>query len=666
MIGRTLLSLILLTVLTAPFFSFAQSSNGLLRDGVLSCHAGAHGLDVATLTAIGGVYVPVNDAAVTLNTGYLVYKECVLDGATKKAAEAAASQIVRSALRWFNTADNGNSQFIRDQVAQRLEYSDKARAEALKQYNLQNMCNPYRNVVRRNSAAAYMKRTRDPNNSYSCTVAKEDVSKMRAMTENGDFASGSFKVFFDVILNPQNQVFFAQEYYEERARELERRALANFTEEALWGSGTLSVKKDVTSPTATGENRVHQEIITPGFLISNLVTQSAQSGFRQLENADEIDQIVGALFAGITSQILTNVNGLKGLTESQLGKAPYLDQLVAESNAGVRDAATGAGITVLTSALAVEQAYNKSKKDSKALLESAAAQLRRAEERCWDLLIPKVREYAQKVACSTSGDPPTTSCVQPAELRISTSTQRIKDGIIAVALDAGANIANGALYTMSIPETAIVKSGSVQIRASETKQFDEETNLGIPVAGGLTPGAGGSVTLAIGEEEPFSGGTLGFTLVSGKTLPLGEVRFALTPIPPFTQAAISLVVRIVQQFAEEIIEAKITPLLTGIEEQIERSNRGLSELEQIARDLQGSATVTAQRIALERLDALVGQDLLHSPYDVKDAEGQREALQGSMNLLVEDTVEEWSTGSGWCNIENEDVVRQWYERWRVQ
>lgn len=665
MIARVILSLALLITLGAPSISLAQNS-GLSGDGVFSCHAGAYGLDVATLSAIGGVYVPVNDAAVTLNTGYLVYKECVLDGATKKIAEAAASQIVRAVLRWFNTADNGNSQFIRDQRAQALEPVDKEFAEFLKQYNFQNMCSPYRAEVRRNAAASYMKRTRDPNSNYSCTVENADVDKMRAMAEKGDFTAGSFKIFFEMVMNPQNQMFFAQEYYEQKARQLEHLRLLEHTEEALWGRGSLSVKKDVSSPTATGENRVHQEIITPGFLISDLVTQAAQSGFRQLENADEIDQIVGALFSGITSQILTSVSGLKGLTESQLGKPPYLDQLVTESNAGVRDAAAGAGIQVITSALAVEQAYNKSKKDSKALLESAAAQLRRAEERCWDLLIPKVREYAQQVACSTSGDPPTTSCVQPAELRISTSTQRIKDGVVALAIPEGSTISGGAVYTLDVPETATIKSGSAQIRASETTQFDADTNIGVPAGGALTPGSGGSVTLALNEKEPFSGGTLTFTLVSGKTLPLGEVRFALTPVAPFAQAAVSLVVRVVQQFAEEVIEAKITPLLTGIEEQIERSNKGLAELEQIARDLQGSATVTAQRIAVERLDALVGQDLLHTAYDVKEAEGQREALQGSMTLLVEDTVEEWSTGSGWCNVENEDVVRQWYERWRVQ
>ncbi|HEY4488462.1 MAG TPA: hypothetical protein VJB97_03010, partial [Candidatus Paceibacterota bacterium] len=49
------------------------------RDGVFGCSLnGSYSMSVGTMSAMGGAYVPVNDASVTLNTGYLVYKECIL------------------------------------------------------------------------------------------------------------------------------------------------------------------------------------------------------------------------------------------------------------------------------------------------------------------------------------------------------------------------------------------------------------------------------------------------------------------------------------------------------------------------------------------------------------------------------------------------------------
>lgn len=640
-------------------------TTGLLRDGVFGCAAGSFGMNVGTLQAIGGVYVPVNDAAVTQNTGYLVYKECVLDGVVVRMREAASASIVSSILRWQNTARNGSPQFVTNQDAERLQVADRARAEYLKKYNLQNLCTPFQATVRKNAAIAYMKTTREPNSVYSCTLRTEDTAKMQNFF-NGDFGAGGFTMFMETALNPQNQLYFAYEMYEETSRLAEERALANLNQELAWGRGNLSVKKEVRTPTATGEDRITEEIITPGYLIAELVTQAAGSGFRQLETANEIDQIVGALFSGITSQILTNVGGLQGISATQLGAAPYLDRLTSESNAGVRNAASGAGLSILSSSLAVEEAFNKTKKDSKSLLETAASQLRSAEERCWDLLIPKVREYAQAAACTTTGDPPVQSCGTPAQLRISTSTQMINKGTLAVSLASGSTIANGALYTLDAPPTAIVRTGSAQIRAAETQSISTITALGIPIESGSTPSPGGALSLVISSTSPFSGGALSLALQSGQVLPVGNVVFSLTPIAPFSQAVVSLTVGVVQQFSESVIDSKVTPLLGGVLNDIETSTEALKQLAVLAADLQNSASVTAQRIALERLDALVAQRLLHTAYDVKDASAQKDALQGSMTLLVEDTVKEWSTGSGWCNAENPDVVRQWYERWRVQ
>src|SRR5262245_33826751 len=64
------------------------ASPTLSNDGIFGCRGvGAQVANVGTTAVTGAVYVPVRDADVILNTGFLVYKECVLDGVSRKIAE---------------------------------------------------------------------------------------------------------------------------------------------------------------------------------------------------------------------------------------------------------------------------------------------------------------------------------------------------------------------------------------------------------------------------------------------------------------------------------------------------------------------------------------------------------------------------------------------------
>ena len=80
-------ALIALILLVAPLTASAQDAGSqtnatvstdysFTRNGVFGCSMnGSYAMSVGALSAVGGVFVPVNDAAVTLKTGYLVYKE---------------------------------------------------------------------------------------------------------------------------------------------------------------------------------------------------------------------------------------------------------------------------------------------------------------------------------------------------------------------------------------------------------------------------------------------------------------------------------------------------------------------------------------------------------------------------------------------------------------
>jgi hypothetical protein len=170
--------------------------------------------------------------------------------------------------------------------------------------------------------------------------------------------------------------------------------------------------------------------MTPGILVASYVQQVFGSGFRQLESANEIDQIIGALFAAVGNQMISDSKGLVGLVESSAEQPSYLDRVVSESASGLRDAAVNAGLQILNAARQVEGRYLELVRAIGAALASAIEKLRSAERACWGLIIPKVQEYAKTGECKVmkagtnpdGSDIVTKTCEGEFELKIATST----------------------------------------------------------------------------------------------------------------------------------------------------------------------------------------------------------------------------------------------------
>src|SRR6185295_6764272 len=115
-----------------------------------------------------------------------------------------------------------------------------------------------------------------------------------------------------------------------------------------WGNGFYSV--------VDGDICNGGKIQTPGIYVEEQGLQALTSGFRRVENANDIDQMVGALYAGLGTQTLTGSGGLLSGLTSALGSNPsYLNQMAQESTAGLRTAAANAAIGILSSARNVEQ-----------------------------------------------------------------------------------------------------------------------------------------------------------------------------------------------------------------------------------------------------------------------------------------------------------------------
>lgn len=345
-------------------------------------------MSVGALSARGGVYVPVNDAAVTLNTGYLVYKECVLDGVTKREAESASSALANQVIRGVLTGKDGKPLISVDLRSELTNRVDQVVVDAVKEENLAPMCEAFRGQIRTALVRNYLAE-RNPNNALKCTLDCS-AADMQALFRGDITKCGGIKGLFEAVTNPINTPGGAYLALRNKISE-EAAAEINITRQQLdWGQGVYPVEKvDTSGPYTIRRTQ------TPGYVVAQTLGTAIGSGYNQLQNATEIDQMVGSLYAGMSTHVVTDSGGLTGLTQSIGTQIPYLDQVARESAAGLRNSVVNAGLVTLNSARTLETNYLTTVNAIGTALATAIGQLRATENNCWNLVIPKAQEYAR-------------------------------------------------------------------------------------------------------------------------------------------------------------------------------------------------------------------------------------------------------------------------------
>ena len=350
------------------------------RSGLFGCsQTAAYRMSVGALSAVGGVYVPVNDAAVTLNTGYLVYKECILDGASKRIAESASTGLVNKGLTDILTGREGGRPLWPENLSADIkERQDQSHLYTLQSGELSTLHPALRSDVIRADARNYVT---PANQALTCPYG--DLEGV--FGGHPDDIWGGLMTFTNPACNPLGALVLTESY----TRERDSARVGEMLFRLLTNQGLYDVEE--YDPT-TGSYITR----TPGAIVAGNLQQLITSGFRQLENADEIDQMVGALFSGLSTQVISDSRGLAGLTRSVAGQPSYLEQMTREAAQGLRDAAVNIAIQILGAAKQVETTYLNAMNAIATNLTQAIGQLRTAENSCWDLIIPKAREYASQ------------------------------------------------------------------------------------------------------------------------------------------------------------------------------------------------------------------------------------------------------------------------------
>ncbi|MES3031446.1 MAG: hypothetical protein V4697_03480 [Patescibacteria group bacterium] len=319
----------------------------------------------AVVQDLGNLVMNVVNTITTIGSNFIEYsnqyKEYVLDPLVSGAAKFMIKKITASVVNWINSGFQGSPAFVTDPGAFFLDVADQATAQFIaKSGPLSALCTNFNLDLRLALAFKYRPSIEQR---YTCTLGTI-IRNGRNAVENasingftaGDFQQGGWPAFVSLTTEPQNNVYGS---YIQADTELSLRVLSDqhrLNRELDQGQGFLSWKSckqvpvdtntmnnaeviashDALDPrlgdyyeTAGGEKTVEKcTTETPGSVIAGSLETQLGSGIRKLELADEIGEIVDALFANVATQILQG--GLAGVSRKDSTGSSYLGRVTAD------------------------------------------------------------------------------------------------------------------------------------------------------------------------------------------------------------------------------------------------------------------------------------------------------------------------------------------------
>ena len=269
-------------------------------------------------TAISSSISAVADPITAAMTSYEWMKSGVLDGLAWNLAKSTVSRMTSSIVNWVNSGFQGSPAFVQDIRGFMLDVGDQVMGEFLQEVGgpLSFVCDPFKLDVKIALAVQYQTaRAGQPPGTASCTLSGALSNIEGFLSSTGDFVNdGGWDAWFQITTNPTQYTPFGQMLGAEAA--LNNRILNARAEELNllnFGSGFLSARVCEDVPTADG-TREDCRITTPGNVISEALNFQLSAGTRSLIEADEINEIVSAVFGQLVEKAVTGSAGLLGLS----------------------------------------------------------------------------------------------------------------------------------------------------------------------------------------------------------------------------------------------------------------------------------------------------------------------------------------------------------------
>jgi hypothetical protein len=304
-------------------------------------------------------------------------RENVENGIFWVIAKQVVSNMVSDLVDWINSGFQGSPAFITDLDQFLLETADAAAGQFIEELagDGSYLCSPFQLNIQIALAVEY-DRIREDRPYEGCTLS-DIVGSLE------DFLSGSFiqdtdvsvqnvggqnpvdaawDNYLQVVNHPEKYTEFGV-YLDQQRLMLEKIAEAerNETTKANWGDGYKSNKICETVDDSATRSTLRCTIVTPGRQIADALSENLASGQRTLIEADEINEIIGALMGQLGNMAITGAAGLLGLsantgyTYSGFNGGSYTSAASSQGTSG--NNVFTEGINTLKDTLAVQQEY---------------------------------------------------------------------------------------------------------------------------------------------------------------------------------------------------------------------------------------------------------------------------------------------------------------------
>lgn len=267
-------------------------------------------------------------------------KEYVLDGIAWKIAKSVISSMVQSLVSWINSGFKGSPMFVQDLLGTLLETADQVAGQYIQELGGAGsfLCSPFKLDIQIALAVDYQKsRVNQPVSTCSLSGIIDNIEGFLSGAQ-GSFSEGGWNDWFDVTSQPGKYTPFGAKLAAEIGLNA---AIVNAKGEKLsileFGQGFLS-NEVCEMEYGWAEPQEKCYISTPGKTISDALSFNIDSGRQSLISADEIDEIIGALFSQLAEAGISGAAGLLGLSEDTghtyegFDGGSYLNQMTIEAN----------------------------------------------------------------------------------------------------------------------------------------------------------------------------------------------------------------------------------------------------------------------------------------------------------------------------------------------
>lgn len=242
--------------------------------------------------------------------------------------------IAASTVNWINSGFQGSPAFVTnpdqyfgnlaDGLAGQLIYSNP---------NWKFMCAPFRDKVQLAVNQAYLQ-----SGNFSCTLSGV-VSNFDGFM--GDFNQGGWDGFLTMSQRNSNNPMGLYVNWQEQLYSQIATQQSNRQNELNYGQGFMSWRKCLTKDQTGKCTSQDPNISTPGSVIQNQLNTVLASGNGRLQVADEVNEIISALFSQLISKGIGAIgNGLRSLSGPDSGNnnQTYTSDLNTDANTQAQQA----------------------------------------------------------------------------------------------------------------------------------------------------------------------------------------------------------------------------------------------------------------------------------------------------------------------------------------